>query len=95
MTGTSYNHFNQKDSLWHQTWIDNQGGSLYIHGDVKDDVMTMIDKYLDYAIQYDYPFNIVKYCVQQLLGSMQDSDLGRNFLNSATMQDLCNVFDQG
>ncbi len=41
MTGTSYNHFNQNDSLWHQTWIDNQGGSLYIQGDVKDGVMTM------------------------------------------------------
>ena len=68
--------------------------SIFRAGD-KDDVMTMIDKYLDYAIHYDYPFNIVKYCVQQLLGSMQDSDLGRNFLNSATMQDLCNVFDHG
>merc|ERR1719228_1112818 len=57
-----------------------------------DSVMTVIEKYFKYAIEYDYPFNIVKYCLQQLLGSLQDSELGRNFLNSATMLDLCAVF---
>ena len=57
-----------------------------------DNVMTVIEKYFKYAIEYDYPFNIVKYCLQQLLGSLQDSELGRNFLNSATMGDLCRVF---
>ena len=61
----------------------------------KDDIMLMIDKYMGYAIEYDYPFNIAKYCVQQLLGSLQDSELGRNFLNTATMEDLCNVFGHG
>ena len=68
--------------------------SIFREGD-KDDVMLMIDKYLDYAIKYDYPFNISKYCVQQLLGSLQESELGRNFLNSSTMEDLCAVFGQG
>ena len=58
----------------------------------KDDIMVMIEKYLELAIEFDYPFNIAKYCVQQLLGSLQDSELGRNFLNSATMEDLCSVF---
>ena len=57
----------------------------------------MIDKYLGYAIEYDYPFNIAKYCVQQLLGSLQTSkpELGRRFLDSATMGDLCAVFGLG
>ena len=59
----------------------------------RDDIMLMIKKYLGFAIQYDYPFNIAKYCVQQLLGSLQTSELGRNFLDSATMQDLCTVFE--
>ena len=58
----------------------------------RDDIMVMIDKYMGYAIQYDYPFNIAKYCVQQLLGSLQTSELGRKFLDSATMEDLCDVF---
>ena len=49
-------------------------------------------KYFNYAIEYDYPFNIVKFCLQQLLGSLHDSELGRNFLNNATIRDLCLVF---
>jgi hypothetical protein len=39
--------------------------------------MVVINKYLVLAIQYDYPFTMVKYCVQQLLGSLQDSSLGK------------------
>ena len=54
--------------------------------------MVMIEKYLELSIQFDYPFNIAKYCVQQLLGSLQDSELGQNFLNSSSMEDLCTVF---
>jgi len=57
------------------------------------DIMTVIHQYLDLAIQYDYPFLIVKYCVQQMMGSMQDSAMGRLFLESATMADLCRVFN--
>ena len=61
----------------------------------KDAVMTMIDKYMEHAINYDYPFNIVKYTTQQLLGSLQNSEMGTNFLNTATMEDVCNVFGHG
>merc|ERR1712098_1002576 len=61
----------------------------------KEEIMLVIRKYFEYSIEYDYPFNIVKYCVQQLLGSMQESELGRNFLNCATMGDLCEVFGHG
>jgi len=31
-SGTSYNYYNSQDSMWHQTWVDNQGGSLELHG---------------------------------------------------------------
>eukprot|EP00088_Acartia_fossae_P057356 TRINITY_DN6690_c0_g1_i1.p1 TRINITY_DN6690_c0_g1~~TRINITY_DN6690_c0_g1_i1.p1 ORF type:complete len:443 (+),score=54.28 TRINITY_DN6690_c0_g1_i1:48-1376(+) len=58
------------------------------------DIMTVIHQYLAIAIHYDYPFLIVKYCVQQMLGSMQsETELGKKFLESATMGDLCRVFD--
>jgi len=65
--------------------------SVFREGE-REDIMIVIQKYFGYAIEFDYPFNIVKYCVQQLLGSMQESDLGRKFLNCATMGDLCEVF---
>ncbi|TRY63084.1 hypothetical protein TCAL_13181, partial [Tigriopus californicus] len=58
----------------------------------KAPVMEVVHKYLDYAIHYDYTFVIVKYTVQQILGSEQDSEMGKRFLHSATMRDLCAVF---
>jgi hypothetical protein len=44
----------------------------------KEDIMIVIHKYLVIAIQYDYPFTMVKYCVQQLLGSLQDTPMGNS-----------------
>ena len=41
--------------------------SVFREGE-KEDIMVMIQKYFGYAIESDYPFNIVKYCVQQLMG---------------------------
>ena len=41
-----------------------------------DAIMDVIARYLEISIEYDYPFIMVKYCVQQMLGSMQDSELG-------------------
>ena len=46
----------------------------------KEEIGRVIQRYLKLAIHYDYPFNITKYCLQQLLGSEQDSDHGRAFL---------------
>ena len=51
----------------------------------KEEIGTVIQRYLKLAIHYDYPFNITKYCLQQLLGSEQDSDHGRAFLACATL----------
>ena len=53
----------------------------------KEEIGTVIQRYLKLAIHYDYPFNIAKYCLQQLLGSEQDSDHGRAFLACATLGD--------
>merc|ERR1719431_649054 len=53
-----------------------------------EEIGVVITRYLQLAIHYDYPFNITKYCLQQLLGSAQDSDSGRVFLACSTLQDL-------
>ena len=55
-------------------------------------ILQVIEKYLDYAIFYDYTFVVVKYTAQQILGSLQESDLGKKFLASSTMRDLCAAF---
>jgi len=69
--------------------------SVFRPGDL-DDKMTVIDNYLTFAIKYDYPFTMVKYCLQQILGSDQtNSELGRPFLESSTMLDICKVFNVG
>lgn len=31
-SGTSYNWYDRSSGLWHQTWIDNKGGSLRLSG---------------------------------------------------------------
>ncbi|CAB4055174.1 DUS2 [Lepeophtheirus salmonis] len=61
----------------------------------REDIYKIIDDYLDTAIHFDYPFNIVKYNVQQILGSDQDTEKGRKFLSTGTLLDLCNIFDKG
>ena len=40
------------------------------------DIMEIINEYLELAILYDYPCVIVKYCVQQMMGGLQDSVQG-------------------
>ena len=47
---------------------------------------------MDYAIHYDYTFVVVKYTAQQILGSMQESEMGKKFLASSTMRDLYTAF---
>ena len=39
----------------------------------KEDIYKIVDKYLDYAIQFDQPFVVTKYNIQQHLGGDQVS----------------------
>ena len=55
-------------------------------------VMELTHRYLDFAIRFDYTFTTVKYTIQQILGGEQESEIGRRFLRSATMRDLCAAF---
>ncbi len=43
-TGTSYNFYDASTKKWHQTWIDNQGGSLQLVGELKNGVMVLASK---------------------------------------------------
>ncbi len=40
-TGTSYNFYNSQTGKWHQTWIDNQGGSLLLSGRLEGKSMVL------------------------------------------------------
>lgn len=40
-TGTSYNFYNPQTKKWHQTWIDNQGGSLLLSGTLEHGNMVL------------------------------------------------------
>ena len=57
-------------------------------------IKEVVSRYLDHAIEYDYTFVMVKYCVQNILGSEQETPKGKQFLASSTMRDLCKVFDK-
>ncbi|MCB0429665.1 MAG: hypothetical protein H6585_07165 [Flavobacteriales bacterium] len=43
-TGTSLNFFDEGDQQWHQTWTDNQGGSLLLAGRMINGSMVLDDK---------------------------------------------------
>lgn len=39
--GSSLNFYDASRKVWHQTWIDNQGGPLYIEGGLQGNAMVM------------------------------------------------------
>jgi len=39
--GTSLNFYDAPRQRWHQTWIDNQGGALFLEGGIEGDAMVM------------------------------------------------------
>ena len=41
VSGTSLNFYDVQDRLWHQVWIDNSGGALYLAGGATGDGMTL------------------------------------------------------
>ncbi|CRL01559.1 CLUMA_CG014269, isoform A [Clunio marinus] len=56
-------------------------------------LMEVIRKYLAIAIDYDsHPAN-VKYCIQNMLRELQESEMGKRFLDAQTMEQIAEVFD--
>jgi hypothetical protein len=43
MEGQSFNRYDKERDVWHQTWVDSQGGFLQIEGRMQDGSMVMSD----------------------------------------------------
>lgn len=56
-------------------------------------IMDVIKKYLIVAVDYDSYATNVKYCVQNMLRDLQESELGKKFLDAQTLEQICDVFD--
>ncbi|MBI3843429.1 MAG: hypothetical protein HY292_02200 [Planctomycetes bacterium] len=41
-TGMSINFYDRSDRLWHQTWISQGGGALFLKGEFKDGKMVLV-----------------------------------------------------
>ncbi|XP_050452014.1 tRNA-dihydrouridine(20) synthase [NAD(P)+]-like isoform X1 [Cataglyphis hispanica] len=55
----------------------------------------VIKSYLKYAVDCDNSPSNTKYCVQNILRELQESPLGRKFLNSQTLEQICEVWGLG
>lgn len=55
--------------------------------------LDVVKMYLKYAIDYDNTVPNTKYNIQNILQDLQDSEQGRKFLSSETMEQICEVFD--
>ena len=54
-----------------------------------DDV---IETYLRYCVDYDNPFTYSKYTVQNMLRELQDTPRGKAFLETQTLQEICQIW---
>ncbi|XP_029665194.1 tRNA-dihydrouridine(20) synthase [NAD(P)+]-like [Formica exsecta] len=55
----------------------------------------VIKSYLKYAVDCDNSPSNTKYCVQNILRELQESPLGRKFLDSQTLEQICEVWGLG
>ncbi|XP_065094546.1 tRNA-dihydrouridine(20) synthase [NAD(P)+]-like [Ochlerotatus camptorhynchus] len=55
----------------------------------------IIDQYLRLAVDYDNPPSNTKYCVQMILRELQETKEGRKFLDSQTLEQICDVWNLG
>lgn len=55
-------------------------------------VHKMIKEYLRYCVDYDNIAPNSKYCIQSMLGSEQDTPLGRKFLESQSLLQICELW---
>ncbi|XP_070161680.1 tRNA-dihydrouridine(20) synthase [NAD(P)+]-like [Polyergus mexicanus] len=55
----------------------------------------VIKSYLKYAVDCDNSPSNTKYCVQNILRELQESPLGRKFLDSQTLEQICEIWELG
>ncbi|XP_043252692.1 tRNA-dihydrouridine(20) synthase [NAD(P)+]-like [Colletes gigas] len=53
----------------------------------------VIKAYVKYAVDCDNPPSNTKYCIQNILREQQESALGKKFLNSQTLEQICDVWE--
>ncbi|XP_066904859.1 tRNA-dihydrouridine(20) synthase [NAD(P)+]-like isoform X2 [Halyomorpha halys] len=53
----------------------------------------MIKAYLKYAVDYDNSPSNTKYCIQNMLRELQDTEKGKKFLETQTLQQICDLWD--
>lgn len=56
--------------------------------DNKLELTTIIRDYLCHAVDYDNVAPNTKYCIQNMLRNIQETEQGRNFLESTTLQQI-------
>lgn len=56
--------------------------------DGKLELFTVIRDYLRHAIDYDNVAPNTKYCIQNMLQNIQETERGRNFLESTSLQQI-------
>lgn len=62
----------------------------------KDGLLPLDDviiEYLKYAIEYGSYFANTKYCIQQMLGSLQESERGKILLNAQQIEVICDLWN--
>lgn len=55
----------------------------------------IIREYLRLSVDYDNSPSNSKYCVQMILRDLQETPIGRKFLDSQTLEQICEVWDLG
>ncbi|GFT96562.1 tRNA-dihydrouridine(20) synthase-like [Nephila pilipes] len=53
----------------------------------------VIEKYIRYAIEYDNNVWNTKYCIQQMLGSLQETERGKMLLSAQQMDIICELWN--
>lgn len=59
----------------------------------REPIDNVIVQYLNYAIEYDNRATNTKYCVQQMLGSLQETERGKALLASQQMEEICALWN--
>lgn len=60
--------------------------------DGKLELSTLIKHYLRHAVDYDNVAPNTKYCIQNMLRNIQETERGRNFLESTSLQQIWFVY---
>lgn len=61
--------------------------SIFNHNG-KLELSTLIKDYLHHAVDYDNVAPNTKYCIQNMLRNIQETEKGRNFLESTSLQQI-------